>query len=188
MQPLDLQYWNEYASNFSSHYNEEMAKFIKDLAMSLRAQSVLEVGCSAGNDLKLFPQGIDVNGIDVSEIAISIARENLPEFNFKVGEATAIPFENESMDIIFTKNVFNYLVTTDIKKSVDELFRVSRKYIFNIESFSENEEKIENQTITTHGRNMKKHWLDYKVKIISNVEMHEEIDPKKSRFTLLRKI
>ncbi|NDB52346.1 MAG: class I SAM-dependent methyltransferase, partial [Nitrosopumilaceae archaeon] len=30
--------------------------------------------------------------------------------------------------------------------------------------------------------------MNYKVKIISNVDMHEEIDPKKSRFTLLRKI
>lgn len=188
MQPLDLQYWDEYAKDFTSHYNVEMAKFIKDLALSLRAQSVLEVGCSAGNDLKLFSQGIDVNGIDASEIAISIAKENLPEFNFKVGEITAVPFENNSIDIVFTRNVFNYLESADIKKSVEELFRVSRKYIFNIEWFSENEEKIENQKITTYGRNMKKHWLDYKVKIISNVEMHEEIDPKKSRFTLLRKI
>lgn len=188
MQPLDSQYWNEYANNFSSHYNEEMAKFIKDLALSLRAQNVLEVGCSAGNDLKLFSQGIDVNGIDISETSISRAKENLPEFNFKIGEITAIPFENDSMDIVFTRNVFNYLESSNIKKSVDELFRVSRKYIFNIELFSENEEKIENQTITTHGRNMKKHWLDYNVKIISNVEMHEEIDPRKSRFTLLRKI
>ncbi|MBI5698184.1 MAG: class I SAM-dependent methyltransferase, partial [Thaumarchaeota archaeon] len=147
MQPLDLQYWDEYASNFSSHYNEEMAKFIKDLALSLRAQNILEVGCSAGNDLKLFPQGMNVNGIDVSEIAISIARENLPEFSFKVGEITAIPFENDSMDIVFTRNVFNHLETTDIKKSVDELFRVSRKYIFNIESFSENEEEKEKKKI-----------------------------------------
>ncbi len=188
MQSLDLQYWNEYASNFSSHYNEEMAKFIKDLALSLRAQNILEVGCSAGNDLKLFPHEMNVNGIDVSENVISIAKENLPEFNFKVGEITAIPFESDSMDIVFTRNVLNHLETTDIKKSVDELFRVSRRYIFNIELFSENEEKIENQTIATHGRNMKKHWLDYKVKIISNVEMHEEIDPKKGKFTLLRKI
>ena len=35
---------------------------------------------------------------------------------------------------------------------------------------------------------MQKRWLDYKVKIVSNVDMHEEIDPDKSRFTLLRKL
>jgi Fe-S-cluster formation regulator IscX/YfhJ len=35
---------------------------------------------------------------------------------------------------------------------------------------------------------MQKRWSGYKVKIVSNVDMHEEIDPDKSRFTLLRKL
>ena len=34
---------------------------------------------------------------------------------------------------------------------------------------------------------MYKRWLEYKVKIISNVEMHEEIDPEKTKFTLIKK-
>src|SRR5574338_687609 len=187
MQPLDSQYWDQYAKDFAVHYNEEMAKFIKDLALSLRAQSVLEVGCSAGNDLKLFPQELSVNGIDVSEIAITKAKENLPSFHFKIANAVSIPFDDSSVDFVFTRNLFNYLEESEIKKSIDELFRVSKKYIFNIELFSENEDRIDNQ-ITTYGRNMKKHWMNYKVRIISNVDMHEEIDPKKSRFTLLRKI
>lgn len=188
MQPLDLQYWDQYAKDYASHYNEEMAKFIKDLALSLRVQNVLEIGCSAGNDLKLFPQESEVNGIDVSEVAITQARENLPSFSFKTGNATSIPFEDNSIDLVFTRNLFNYLESAHIRKAIDELFRVSKKYIFNIELFSENDDQIENQIITTYGRNMKKCWLDYKVKIISNVDMHEEIDPKRSRFTLLRKI
>jgi len=188
MQPLDLSYWDQYAKDFATHYNEEMAKFIKDLALSLKAQSVLEVGCSAGNDLKLFPQGMDVNGIDISEVAIGKAKENLPDFKFRTGNAASIPFEDNSIDFVFTRNLFNYLEPSEIKKAMDGLFRVSKKYIFNIELFSENEDLIDNQVIATYGRNMKKYWMDYNVKIISNVDMHEEIDPKKSRFTLLRKI
>src|SRR5574338_225714 len=187
MQPLDSQYWDQYAKDFATHYNEEMAKFIKDLALSLRVQSVLEVGCSAGNDLKLFPQELNVNGIDTSETAISKAIENLPNFHFKIANATSIPFDDSSIDFVFTRNLFNHLEESEIKKSIAELFRVSKKYIFNIELFSENVDRIDDQ-VTTFGRNMKKHWMDYKVKIISNVDMHEEIDPKKSRFTLQRKI
>ena len=37
-------------------------------------------------------------------------------------------------------------------------------------------------------RNMQKRWLNYKVKFVSNVDMHEDIEPDKSRFTLLKKL
>ncbi|MBM3903915.1 MAG: class I SAM-dependent methyltransferase [Thaumarchaeota archaeon] len=182
-----LEYWDDYAKNHLGNFNYEMAKFIRDLAISLRAQNILEVGCSAGNDLKLFPDESNVSGIDISELAITLAKENLPKFSFKVSNITAIPFEDNSVDLAFTRNVLNYLDFQYIKKAVDELFRVSKKYIFNIELFSENEEQIGDNP-STYGRNMKKHWMDYNVKIVSNVDMHEEIEPKKSRFTLLRKL
>lgn len=187
MSALDSQYWDDYAKNHQNNYNAEMAKFIRDLAISLRAQSILEVGCSAGNDLRLFPEGLEVSGIDVSETAVTLAKENLPKFNFRISGISTMPFEDNTIDFVFTRNLFNHLDSDQIKNGINEMFRVSKKYIFNIELFSESEEKT-NDNPTTHGRNMKKHWMDYKVKIISNVDMHEEIDPKKSRFTLLRKI
>ncbi|AJZ76224.1 class I SAM-dependent methyltransferase [Candidatus Nitrosotenuis cloacae] len=182
-----LDYWDQYAKDHLTQYNGEMSKFIRDLVVSLRVQSVLEIGCSAGNDLKLFPDEMNVNGIDTSDMAITLAKENLPKFSFKTGNITSIPFGSDSIDLVFTRNLFNYVDVQDIKKAIDELFRVSKKYIFNIELFSENEETI-NDNPDMHYRNMKKHWLDHRVKIISNVDMHEEIDPKKSRFTLLRKM
>jgi hypothetical protein len=55
----------------------------------------------------------------------------------------------------------------------------------NCEKFEENEKQIdENQKF----RNMEKRWLDYKVRFVSNVEMHEDIEPEKPRFTLLKKL
>jgi ubiquinone/menaquinone biosynthesis C-methylase UbiE len=185
MSALDSQYWDRYAQDHATHYNEEMAKFIRDLALSLKTQSVLEIGCSAGNDLKLFSDEFDIKGIDTSQIAITHAQKNLPRFSFQMGQADSIPFEDNSIDLVFTRNLFNHV--DSVKKGVEEMFRVSKKYIFNIELFSENEER-QSDNPTTFGRNMKQYWMDYKVKIISNVDMHEEIDSKKSRFTLLRKI
>lgn len=182
-----LEYWDDYAKNHLGNFNYEMAKFIRDLAISLRVQNILEVGTSAGNDLKLFPDESDINGIDISELAITQAGKNLPKFNFQIADICKIPFEDNSIDLVFTRNVLNYLDSEDIKKAVAEMFRVSKKYIFNIELFSENEEKISDSP-ATYGRNMKKYWMDYRVKIISNVDIHEEIEPKKSRFTLLRKL
>jgi len=75
-----------------------------------------------------------------------------------------------------------------LQSGLDELFRVSKKYIMNIELFSEDDSIIDDTPIKTIGRNMKDRWSSYQVKIISNVEMHYEIDPKKSRFVLIRKI
>lgn len=184
----DIEYWNQYAGNSDSNYNEEMAKFIRDLAVSLRVQNVLEVGCNSGNDLKLFPQEFDVSGIDPNEFAIRKASHSLPSFKFKVGSIVELPFENSSFDFVFTRNVLNHIDESHMEKSVNELFRVSRKYILNVEYFSDNESQMQDASIPTWNRNMYKRWLDFKVKIISNVDMHEEIDPKKSKFTLIRKI
>jgi len=186
MLPLD-EYWDQYAQDHKTHYNEELAKFIRDLAVSLRAQSVLEVGCSAGNDLRLFPEHIAVGGIDSSKSAISKAQELLPQFRFEVGSISSIPHKDSSFDFVFTRNVLNYVKDSDVKSATSELFRVSGKYILNMELFSEDDGTLE-CPIPTTGRNMREHWSDFAVKIISNVDMHEEIDPKKSRFTLVRKI
>ncbi|MBM2852703.1 MAG: methyltransferase type 11 [Candidatus Nitrosotenuis sp.] len=181
------EYWNQYTENSDSNYNEEMAKFIRDLAISLRVQNVLEAGCNSGNDLKLFSKDFDVSGIDSNESAIRKASQNLP-FKFKVSSVMELPFEDSSFDFVFTRNVLNYVDDSNMEKSVNELFRVSRKYILNVESFSENESQLQDVPIPMWGRNMYKRWRDFKVKIISNVDMHEEIDPKKSKFTLIRKI
>ncbi len=188
MSALNNAYWDKYATDFASHYNEEMAKFIRDLALSLRASSVLEVGCSAGNDLRLFSNQISVGGIDNNEHAISKAKENLPQFEFKLGSITSIPYESSSFDFVFTRNTLNYIEDSDLQNGLDEMFRVSKKYIMNIELFSEDDSIIDYTPVKTIGRNMKDLWLNYQVKIISNVEMHHEIDPKKSRFVLIRKI
>jgi hypothetical protein len=51
--------------------------------------------------------------------------------------------------------------------------------------FGESEDLIDNEM---RYRNMLKRWLNYKVKVVSNVNMHEEIEPEQVRFTLLRKL
>ena len=65
------------------------------------------------------------------------------------------------------------------------MFRVSGKYIMNCEKFDEVEKEIDEKQ---KSRNMQNRWLDYKVRFVSNVDMHEDIEPDKPRFTLLKKI
>ena len=37
-------------------------------------------------------------------------------------------------------------------------------------------------------RNMLNRWKNYELKIVSDIDMHEDIEPDKARFTLLKKL
>lgn len=178
-------FWKKYADENESRYNEEFAKFTKDLATSLHCTSVLEIGCGTGIDLRLFPNTFQIHGIDLNEYALGIAKEKFPVADFKKGNITDLPFEDSSVDFVFTHGLLNYLDEDTLEKGISEMHRVSKKYIMNCEIFNNMEEKInENQT----SRNMAKRWMDYKVKIVSDVDMHEDIEPEKRRFVLLKKL
>ena len=181
----DEEFWNKYSDENESRYNEEFAKFTKDLAISLRCTSVLEIGCGTGIDLRLFPETFQIHGIDLNKNALDIAKQKLPVADFKNGNITDLPFEDSSIDFVFTHQLLNYLDDDTVEKGVAEMYRVAKRYVMNCEKFEETEKQIdENHKF----RNMQKKWLNYNVRIVSNVDMHEDIDPDKSRFTLLRKM
>lgn len=181
----DKGFWDKYANENESKFNKEFARFVRDLVVSLRCTSVLEIGCGTGIDLRLFPETFDVHGVDLNDTALNIAKEKLPKFDFKKSSITDLPFENSSIDFVFTHQLLNYLEDDILEKGISEMHRVAGKYIMNCEKYDESEKQINSNS---KFRNMQKRWLGYKVKIISNVDMHEEIEPDKSRFTLLRKL
>ena len=179
------EFWDKYANENETRYNEEFAKFTKDLATSLHCTSVLEIGCGTGIDLRLFPNTFQIHGIDLNYNALDIAKKKLPSVNFKKGAITDLPFEDSSIDFVFTHQLLNYLDDDILEKGVAEMYRVAGKYIMNCEKF----EKTEKQIDENHKfRNMYKRWINYKVKIVSDVDMHEDIEPDKARFTLLKKL
>ena len=181
----DKDFWDNYAKENESRYNEEFAKFIKDLAISLRCNSVLEIGCGTGVDLRLFPENLSVFGVDLNDIALDMATEQNSSIDFKKGSITDLPFDDSSVDFIFTHKFLNCLNDEDLKKGVDEMYRVAAKYIVNCEMYDPSESKTEG---VFTGRNMLNRWKNYKVKIISDVDMHEDIEPEKIRFTLVKKL
>jgi len=179
------EFWDKYADGNEARYNEEFAKFTRDLAISLRCTSVLEIGCGTGIDLRLFPDTFQIHGIDLNDNALDIAKEKVPDANFKKGTITELPFEDSSIDFVFTHQLLNYLDNDTLEKGIAEMYRVAGKYIMNCEKFEETEKQIDEDHKFC---NMYKRWINYKVKIVSNVDMHEEIEPDKARFTLLRKL
>ena len=106
----DTEFWNKYADENESRYNEEFAKYVTNLVSSLPGvQSVLEIGCGTGIDLRLFPDSFQLHGIDLNEHALEIAREKVSNVNFQKGDIAKLPFEDCSIDFVFTHGLMNYL-------------------------------------------------------------------------------
>ena len=181
----DKEFWDNYADENESRNNDEFTKFLTDLARSLHCSSVLEIGCGTGIDLKKFDESFEIHGVDLNDHALELAKKNIPNGKFYKENITKLPFENTSVDFVFTHKLLNYLDDETLDKGVSEMFRVSKKYIVNCELFGETEESINDEM---KSRNMLKRWLNYKVKVVSNVNMHDEIEPEQVRFTLLRKL
>ncbi|MDH3764729.1 MAG: class I SAM-dependent methyltransferase, partial [Nitrosopumilus sp.] len=74
----DKEFWDKYTEGNETRYNEEFSKFTRDLAISLRCTSILEIGCGTGIDLRLFPDTFQIYGIDLNDNALDIAKEKLP--------------------------------------------------------------------------------------------------------------
>tara|TARA_B110000438_G_scaffold64379_1_gene64914 strand:- start:52 stop:630 length:579 start_codon:yes stop_codon:yes gene_type:complete len=178
-------FWNKYADENESRSNEEFTKFLTNLVRSLHCTSVLEIGCGTGIDLRKFDDSFEIHGIDLNEHALELAKGNISKAKFYKESITKLPFEDSSVDFIFTHKLLNYLDDETVDNGVSEMFRVAKRYVLNCELFGETEEKIDDEM---KFRNMLKRWLNYKVRVVSNVNMHEDIEPEQVRFTLLKKL
>ncbi len=181
--------WNDY-TNDNEPSEENPSQLIYHTALALGARSVLEAGCNVGNNLKYFPGTFDVQGFDMNEYAINKCKKKYPEFQFKIGSINHIPFQDSSFDLVFTRTVLIHVPDYEIKEVLNELLRVTKRWIINMEFFSEKEEMINwkrGKNLLWY-RNMKKRWNDFKVRILSDVELPIELDPNKIRFTLVEKL
>ena len=180
------EFWNKYADENESRYNEEFSKYIRDLASSLPGvQSILEIGCGTGIDLRLFSDSFQLHGIDPNDHALEIGRKQLPNVNFQKGDITKLPFDDSSIDFVFTHGLMNYLEDDVLENGIAEMFRISKKWIMHCEKYK----KVEKQIDENHKfRNMGEKWLDYKIKFVSDVDLHEDYGQDQTRFTLLKKV
>src|SRR5215471_20443748 len=63
----------------------------------------LEVGCNAGNQLLMLGHlgWRNLSGTELQPFAIEMARSRLPDATFKLGSASALPWEDCSFDVVF---------------------------------------------------------------------------------------
>jgi cyclopropane fatty-acyl-phospholipid synthase-like methyltransferase len=70
-------------------------------------QTVLDIGCGAGAFLRLVSEhGARACGLDASENLIAFARRRLPDADLRVGEMEALPYQDDTFDLVTGFNAF----------------------------------------------------------------------------------
>jgi len=133
---------NLYIKNFGVRRTELNSEFLEGLSKDMK---ILEVGCNVGTQLRVLEsQGFtNLTGIEVQDYAVGVARNLSPKINFVVGSALNLPFEDNSFDLVFTAGVLIHINPKDLDKVLREIHRVSKKYIWGYEYFSEEYKEID---------------------------------------------
>lgn len=107
--------------------------------------SLLDVGCAKGfmlHDLAELIGGIEVKGIDVSPYAIEHAIEDMRP-HVQVADARALPFDDESFDVVISINTVHNLARDECGQALREIQRVARKNAYITVDAYRNEEERE---------------------------------------------
>jgi SAM-dependent methyltransferase len=85
----------------------------------------LDVGCGAGMAASLSAtRGATVAGIDAADALLAIARERTPGADFRQGDIEALPFDDDSFDLVTGFNAFQY--AGDPAQALREAGRVTK--------------------------------------------------------------
>ncbi|MEK6333516.1 MAG: class I SAM-dependent methyltransferase [Acidobacteriota bacterium] len=92
-----------------------------------RGLRVLEIGCGLGTDGAQFAAaGADYTGIDLTEASIELARQKFEvaglRGEFRVADAEALDFPDNSFDLVYSHGVLHH--TPDTASAVHEIHRV----------------------------------------------------------------
>jgi SAM-dependent methyltransferase len=88
-------------------------------------QVVLDIGCGVGAFLRLVAaRGARAFGLDASEALLELARQRVPDADLRVGDMEALPYEDDTFDLVTGFNSFFF--ANDIVAALREAGRVAK--------------------------------------------------------------
>jgi ubiquinone/menaquinone biosynthesis C-methylase UbiE len=125
----------EHYDKTASKYNRQIAFFERVLfgdgrewVCSQAEGDVLEIAVGTGRNLRHYPAGVRVTGIELSPAMLEIARREAAtsgrEVDLRVGDAEALEFEDESFDTVTC--TLSLCTIPDDRAAVAEMWRVLR--------------------------------------------------------------
>ena len=128
-----------WAGEFGDAYSQRNAAagdgrdaFWDDLLARHPVRRVLEVGCNVGANLRWIAPRLQRGstfGIDVNRDALGVIRRRLPDVNAIFATARDLPFKDGWFDLSFTTGVLIHLPEAALPGVMEEIVRVSRRFI-----------------------------------------------------------
>lgn len=119
-------YESWYATPEGRAHDEVQRRDVRGLLESVPGSGkLLEVGCGTGHWSRFFRDlGYEVQGIDVSEDMIRVAREASPECSFELADARRLPYPDSSFDVVASITALEFI--PDPAAAVGEMARCAK--------------------------------------------------------------
>jgi SAM-dependent methyltransferase len=124
--------WTPVAEQLIAHYDLKAG------------DTVLDVGCGKGFllfELLQLEPGLKVRGLDISSYAIEHAKAEIKPL-LDEGGADALPYDDAAFKLAISINTLHNLPARKLDRALRELSRVSRQQYLCVESFRNEEEKV----------------------------------------------
>lgn len=118
--------------NYHERFWKDTVRRFRDYYRLSEDASVLDVGCAKGfmlYDFKELMPRLNIAGIDISGYAIDNAIDRVKPF-LQVGNAKALPYEDDSFDLVVSITTIHNLPLLECKQALREIQRVSRAHAF----------------------------------------------------------
>jgi pseudaminic acid biosynthesis-associated methylase len=119
----------------NDHDKPERVEAWRRLLDGIVPRRVLEVGCNVGWNLVYLDRlGLrELYGVEPQADALARARARHPDFNFLSATAFDLPLHDRACDLVFTSGVLIHIAPESLGTALDEIHRVSRRWIVAIE-------------------------------------------------------
>lgn len=110
-----------------------------------RVNSVLEVGCNVGANLRCINEVLpscSLSGLDLNRNSLRILIRNLPVAAVFLGAARDLPFRDAQFDAVFTAGVLIHQPDEALPVVAGEIVRCSRSYVICAEYYAEKKTEV----------------------------------------------
>ncbi|MBL0218116.1 MAG: methyltransferase domain-containing protein [Myxococcales bacterium] len=139
MQTSQLNLWrSEFGRDYTDRNDREKPERVTSwqrLLDGIVPTRALEIGCNVGWNLEYLRRlGVsELYGIEPQLYAVERARWRGPQFGVVQGTAFDLPFKDGWFDLAFTSGVLIHISPETVGAALDEIYRVSRRWIVAIE-------------------------------------------------------
>ncbi|MCT7527163.1 MULTISPECIES: class I SAM-dependent methyltransferase [Aliarcobacter] len=176
-------YWDMRGKTFKNEWGGYQVQYyeqhwlLKDMVEKLKPTSILDAGCGFGRNTKFLIEecGVEPSAITAFDFSKSMIKEAEKflgnDFNklndIRQADILNMPFQKDSFDLVLIHGVMMHIDFKNEPKAINEVLRVAKKDIIQIEEYYEN--KInENINEYTYCHNYKKLYKNIEIIELEN--------------------